>query len=93
MAAKPFDTIAEINCRNSFILNWKNDKFYKAVCGITERKEYMISLILLKKCWHDTIETDDLNRIWRAVGKVLYAFNITDEVYVSSTFEEKYSFS
>jgi len=27
MAAKSFDTIADINCCNSFILNWKNDKF------------------------------------------------------------------
>jgi len=34
MAEKPFDTIAEINCCNSFILNWKNDKFCEALCGI-----------------------------------------------------------
>jgi hypothetical protein len=50
MAEKPFDTIAEINCCNSVILNWKNDKFCEALCGIIECKEYLISLILLKKC-------------------------------------------
>jgi len=27
MAEKPFDTTAEINCFNSFILNWQNGKF------------------------------------------------------------------
>ena len=40
---------------------------------------------------HFAIETGDLNWIWRAMGKVLYAVSLTDEVYLSSTFEEKHS--
>jgi hypothetical protein len=44
----------------------------------------LISFILLKERSHDAMETGYVNRIWRAVAKVLYAY---------SPFREKSSFS
>jgi hypothetical protein len=53
----------------------------------------LISFMLLKERSHDAAKTGNVIRIWRADAKVLYASNHIDEMYLSSPFGEKSSFS
>jgi hypothetical protein len=68
-------------------------RFVNLSCDIIDHKYDFISFSLLKECSHDATETGNVNRIRRAVAKVLYASNPINEMYLSSPFGEKSSFS
>lgn len=69
---------------------------YKIFDNITEiggSYFILISLTLLTECSHNATETDHANIIWRTVAKQPYSSNPIDEIYLSSPFGEKFSFS
>jgi hypothetical protein len=68
-------------------------RFVNLSYDTVDRRYDLISFILLKESSHDATETGNVHRILRAAAKVLYVSNPVDEMYLSSPFGEKSSFS
>jgi hypothetical protein len=55
-------------------------RFVNLSPDIMEGRYDLISPIVLKERSRDATETDNVNRIWRAVAKVLFVSSPTDEM-------------
>jgi hypothetical protein len=93
MAAKSLITLLKSMEKATSFSVERIARFVNLSCDIVDRRYDLISFILLKELSHDAAETGIVNRIRRAVAKVLYTSNPIDEIYLSSPFGEKYSFS